>query len=365
MPSNFDPDKFRQEILKGGFGKDLKQRTAEDRQQRKLAEEERESKADKKGSKPTFLRPQDISGDYDFKRALQTTLGMPEGMVRTLTRADLEAFKHNIETIAKQYKGGITVEQVIAFSRQDDIDRANQQIHVAHPARRKAGLVHFITNASAESKSRFHHVNVEFQSFNELSLQPKDVSQYAVKNKLSLGHVKFECDCGRFKYWYRYINTVGNTVLGRKEGGFPKIRNPNLTGIACKHILRVMHWIKSGHGQRYLTQAIQNERTRQVGARYRQDKQGLAESIAQQIAKVGSKRSEIKPRLQHELNKLEQKRKQREQLQKRTLQRQKDLLERSKNKQTKQQSLTRYKALLNQGVITDAEYQVLVQNLGK
>lgn len=35
-----------------------------------------------------FLRPQDISGDYDFKRALRTTLGMPEGQTRIMTQED-------------------------------------------------------------------------------------------------------------------------------------------------------------------------------------------------------------------------------------------------------------------------------------
>ena len=352
---DFYPDKFRETILKGGFGKNLKQQQKEDRAQRRTAEEERDSKDDKKGSKPNFLRPSDIAGDYDFKRALTTTLGMPEGMVRALTKDDLIAFKHNIETIAKNYKGGITVEQVIAFSRHEDIDRANKQIHVAHPVRRKSGLVHFLTNASRESDVAYHHVNVEFQAFQELSLAPEKIKKTTVQNRLAKGKVKFECDCGRFKYWYRYINTVGGTVLGRKEGSFPKIRNPQVTGIACKHILRVMHYIKSAHGQRYLELALQNDRTKQVGARYKQNKQDLAQNIAEQMVRANTKRNEIKPRLQQEVKKLERK----------AQARAKAIADRAKQVQSKQQALNKLNTLLNQGILTQEEYQVLSKNLGK
>ena len=352
---DFDPDKFREELLKGGFGKNLKQRQKEDRSQRRVAEEERDSKADKKGSKPTFLRPSDVAGDYDFQRALQTTLGMPEGMTRSLTRDDLIAFKHNIDTIAKNYQGGITVEQVIAFSRQEDIDRSNQQIHVAHPVRRKGGLVHFLTNASKDSKVTYHHVNVEFQAFTALSLSTEKVKTTTVQNRLSKGKVKFECDCGRFTYWYRYINTLGGTVLGRQEGGFPKIKNPNLTGIACKHILRVMHYIKSAHGRRYLEQALENDRTKQVGVRYQHNKQDLAQNIAEQMVRANSKRNHIKPKLQQEVKKLERK----------AQARAKAIADKAKQVQSKQQALNKLNALLNQGILTQDEYQVLSKNLGK
>ncbi len=350
---DFDPDKFREALLKGGFGKDLKARQQQDRAQRRFAEEERESKDDKKGSKPTFLRPADIAGDYDFKRALQTTLNMPEGMTRVLTRDDLQAFKHNIETIAENYKGGITVEQVIAFSRQDDIDLANQQIHVAHPVRRKGGLVHFITNASKGSDVLYHHVNVEFQAFDALIFNPEKIKATTVENRLSKGKVKFECDCGKFKYWFRYINSVGGTVLGRKEGGFPKIRNPQLTGIACKHILRVMHFIKSAHGRRYLEQALDADRTKQVGARYKHNKKDLSRNVAEQMVRANTARNHIVPKLQQEVRKLEQK----------ALQRAKVLAQKAKAVQTKHQALNKLKALRQQGILTEDEFQLFSKNL--
>lgn len=352
---DFQADKLREALLRGGIGKDLKQKQREADKQRKWAEEERESKSDKKGSKPTFLRPSDISGDYDFKRALQTTLNMPEGMTRALTKEDLSAFADNIEQMQKAYKGGITVDQVISLSRQEDIDRANRQIHVAIPARRKNGVVHFITNASLETLQkdpkapRYHHVNVEFLAFNELVFHPDRVKTTTVQNRLSKGRVKLECDCRRFNFWFRYLNTVAGTVLGRKEGGFPKIRNPSATGIGCKHIIRVMHWIKSSHGRQYLNLALSKERNKQVGGRYRTSQKEMAQMLSEQLVRANTPRNEIKPNLQAEIAKLEAK------AQKQA----KSLLEKQRLSQTKFEAMNKLKTLFDQGILTADEYAIL------
>lgn len=345
----FDPDKLRAELLRGGIGKDLKQRERDANRQRKWAEEERESKSDKKGSKPTFLRPSDIAGDYDFKRALQTTLGMPEGMTRAITKDDLKAFADNIEQMQKAYKGGITVDQVISFSRQEDIDRANQQIHVSIPTRRKGGLVHFTTNASLNSKVKFHHVQVEFLAFHELVFHPERVKTTTVQNRLSKGRVKFECDCGRFNYWFRYLNTVAGTVLGRKEGGFPKIRNPQATGIACKHVIRVMHWIKSPSGRQYLNQALEKERTKQVGTKYKTSKKEISQVLSEQLVRANTPRNHIRPNLQAEIAKLEAKAKKQATA----------LMKKQKDAQTKFEAMNKLKTLYEQGILTAEEYAIL------
>lgn len=355
IDDGFQADKLREALLKGGIGKDLKQRQRDANRQRKWAEEERDSKNDKKGSKPTFLRPSDISGDYDFKRALQTTLNMPEGMTRAITKDDLKAFADNIEQMQKAYKGGITVEQVISFSRQEDIDRANKQIHVAIPTRRKNGLVHFTTNASRETLEkdpnapRYHHVQVEFLAFNELVFHPDRVKATTVQNRLSKGRVKFECDCGRFNFWFRYLNTVAGTVLGRKEGGFPKIRNPNATGIACKHIIRVMHWIKSAHGRQYLNQALEKERTQQVGGRYRTSKKEVSQLLSEQLVRAHTPRNHIKPNLQAEIAKLEAKAKKQAS----------QIMAKQKLTQTKFEAMNKLKTLFEQGILTADEYAIL------
>ena len=351
---DIDPEGLLEAIRKGGFGKDLEARKRLDRQQRRIAGEERESKEDKKGSKPTFLRPVDIQGKYNFDRALRTTLGMGSGkdgqpLTRLITPEDIRAFKQNIDAIAKNYEGGITVNQVIAFSHIDDITRANQQIHVARPVRRKAGHVHFITNASKGSKVPLHHVNVEFQAFHKLVFDTSLVKASTVKNLLANGKVKFECDCGRFKYWYRYINSIGGTVLGRVENGFPKEKNPQLIGIACKHILRVMHFIKSPYGVQYLTKAIEEDSTKE-SMRYKHSTKDLSRQVAEQLVRANTKRNQIVPKVEAEIKKLEKKAEARA----------KALLGNQSERAQKNKAMDELKALHKAGLVTTETFNTLM-----
>lgn len=71
---------------------------------------------------------------------------------------------------------------------------------------------------------------------------PKQVANWLRKQKLS-----FDCDCGRHRYFLRYVATIGGFAAGGRNGGFPKIRNPGLKGVACKHVLRVMTEIESSN----------------------------------------------------------------------------------------------------------------------
>ena len=116
-----------------------------------------------------------------------------------------------------------------------------------------------------------------------------------------------------------------------------------------------MHYIKSAHGRRYLEQALENDRTKQVGVRYKHNKQDLAQNIAEQMVRANSKRNHIKPKLQQEVKKLERK----------AQARAKAIADKAKQVQSKQQALNKLNALLNQGILTQDEYQVLSKNLGK
>lgn len=301
-------EKLANHIRQGGINKDQQKRKAAEKRERKYAEQEREGIGAKKGSKPTFLRPDDISGDYDLKRALTTTLGTKaDSKPRLITLADLEAFRKNIEAIGKNYVGGINPKQVISLSLQDDIDRANQQIFSSIPYRRKAGMVQFITNASPNSEDTMHYVNVEYLGFSKVVFDTNKTSIFSVKNLVANGNVKFECDCGRYKYWLRYINSIAGTTLGRIEPGFPKLRNPQLQGVGCKHILRVMQWSMSAAGVRYLEQEIQKDRQKQHGAVSRVKKDDITRILSEQIVGQNNKRNHIQPKLQEELKKLQKK----------------------------------------------------------
>lgn len=173
--------------------------------------------------------------DIDAARLLMTTLG---GQIRPITRADLEQFAADIRKLGKRFKGGITAKGVIDSSLQVDRDKANQEIRTAVVVRAQAGRLHFITNAGPNSEDLRHHVHVEFPTFKALSASPQDPKKLA-KTMLE-GPLAFDCDCGRHRYWFRFIATRGGFAAGRPETGFPKIRNPKLAGVGCKHVLRVM-----------------------------------------------------------------------------------------------------------------------------
>jgi len=60
-----------------------------------------------------------------------------------------------------------------------------------------------------------------------------------VRDKVRLalaGDVKISCNCPAYLYWgYKYILTQLDTNEDRDEHRFPKIRNPKLQGVMCKH----------------------------------------------------------------------------------------------------------------------------------
>lgn len=333
----FGPDDFRKKVMEAKIAQQARQAVKDERSGRKVAEHN-----DK--FKPVFLRPNDIDGEYDFKRMLKTTMGGLE--LRNITLQDLAAFGSNIETIGALYKGGITIPQVISLSHQDDIDRANKQIHTVLPKFRRAGVVTFLTNAGPDSKDTFHVVNMEFLAYDSVVLQPVKERSSTIKNRLSNGKVRIDCDCGRFRFWYRYIATLGNYVYGRRETGFPKEKNPDLTGIACKHILRVANYCRSPLGQQYLKMAIDKDRSKNYGRMYTASPKAMAKMMDEQVLQQGKARNKITPRLNTEAKKIADK------VEKQT----KQMLATQSKLDVKERRISRLKANFNAGLIDKADY---------
>jgi hypothetical protein len=242
-----------------GSAKEADQRSATDAQRR------RNEYA--KGAKSVILGRNDLHGEWDVDRVLKTTLGMGKGESRNITVEDLAAFKQNLKTAQSKFKKsikGIKPQQVIDLSLAIDRERANQQIKMAVPTMATKGLVRYITNASKESKDLRHHVLIDFLAFESAAGGTKSPTQAA--NWLRQQPIAFDCDCGRHTFWYRYISTIGNFNAGRAETGYPKVRNPNLSGVGCKHILRVMAEISSGGTTLgFLTKQIEKARGNDSG----------------------------------------------------------------------------------------------------
>lgn len=257
---------------------EAKARHAADLKQRKAAE--------------NILNPQEVGGKYNAGRALETVLG---GQLRKITSEDLQRFKALSESLGKKFAGGITAKQIINLAHPERRQRANTEIHYAVPMEIKGSVIHFTTNAAPGSRASRHHVHVDFVGLSGMAAAPaKDGKLDALARKLAAGSIRIDCDCEDWRYVFRYIATVGNYNAGRPETGFPKIRNPQLDGVACKHVLRTVHLLTQPIALKRIEQMIalaQGTLDRKATARVTKRE---AEAMAQeQAARKDWKRNQV------------------------------------------------------------------------
>ena len=225
--------------------------TAKEAQQRAKLDSERRKKAVGILAPEVIAHGRDTSGldksangkpansSHTAYHLLMTTL---DGQPRRITVGDLARFTDSVKRVGKQFKGGITAQQTINLSAGIDRKRANEHIKWAMFAGARGSVFRFVTSASGRTQGVHRHfVEVDFLEFASAVASPMTAQAAALR--MSRGHLRFNCDCGRHTFWYRYIASIGGFALGRIETGFPKIRNPKLNGVACKHALRVMHMI--------------------------------------------------------------------------------------------------------------------------
>ncbi|VUS90559.1 phage tail protein [Klebsiella huaxiensis] len=165
---------------------------------------------------------------------------------------------------------GITYAQLVASSQAIDIKRANNTvddgsgIKRAVPTSLKHNIINISVEASDISAHQHHLVRVRMEEWDRMveDIAEDDKAALKVAKQLCAGRVSFDCDCGRHQYWYRYIATAGNFALAPpKEYAFPKIRNPNLKGVACKHVIHAMTRLQSASWQLSISRALQKAAT--------------------------------------------------------------------------------------------------------
>jgi hypothetical protein len=201
--------------------------------------------------KNNLLTPSDVAGEFNFNRALITSLG---GTARPITLDDLRQFELTANALGRKFvKKGITAQQVINFSNPEDRKRSTAEILIAPLVRAQTGMLTFVTNAGPESKRTRHLVRVRFPAFDAYAASPakdKEADAKRLAKAMLGGPLQFDCTCERHRYVFRYIATRGGfnipPPIGRAETAFPKITNPKLEGIGCKHVLRVMQQIAKG-----------------------------------------------------------------------------------------------------------------------
>lgn len=213
-----------------------------------------------------ILSPDQVAGGKKWTPAtvMEKTLGTTAVLMGqqsvALTAKQIQAFKGNIKTVQENFRGGITALQVLDFAARIDKERAQREIRVSMPVQARAGRVQFLTNASLKYKETRHYVTVEFMSY-QAAVAGAQGSPMTMARWLRQEPLKFDCDCGRHTFFYRYISTIGAFNAGRPETGYPKVTNAQLTGVACKHVVRTMAEIAQGaHVTAFLSRLIEKGR---------------------------------------------------------------------------------------------------------
>ncbi len=242
----------------------------------------------------TLLRPTDIlEGKVDAGKLWKymTTRG---GAIRPMTMDDLLEFERTANKLGKRFEKGIKPQDVIDLSLRADLDRARTQIHASVPQTTRGGELRFVTNAGPTSKDKRHYVTVRLLNFEAAvvaSVSPEKIVKQVIK-----GNCTVSCDCGRWRFWYAYMATKGNYNANpnHREGAYPKIRNPNLYGLACKHIIRVMQTLtQSAATQQFIAKLIAAERDK-VQTRLARVAQAEMRKLQADMSKESSRTRQIK-----------------------------------------------------------------------
>ncbi|MCG6418842.1 phage tail protein, partial [Vibrio fluvialis] len=143
--------------------------------------------------------------------------------------------------------------------RQVDIDRSNNNVddgtgvQWANLKGIKSNMLIMSVDASSVSKHMHHRVVFRLEEWDDYMTHPPGDDYAKAVKAACAGRLSFDCDCGRHQYWYRYVATMGNyQIKPPAEFSFPKIKNPELSGVACKHVLRAARMLQTPSIQRQL-----------------------------------------------------------------------------------------------------------------
>jgi len=264
--------------------------------QKGLAEQRRAFEQDNeaRSRSNTLLRPDDIlSGEVDAGK-LWKYMTSRHGEIRPMTMDDLLEFKRRVDALKTRFKKGIKAKDVVDLSLPADRERAKKEIRTAVPHTIAGGQMRFMTNAGPNSDRQRHYVTVRLLNFEAAVVSAKKPGEI-VKEVIN-GPVAISCDCGRWRYWHAYQATAGgyNADPRHRESAFPKIRNPQLHGLACKHLIRVMVSLTQSTSVRgYIAKLIEGERNKVSTNLQRQTMKQMHE-LEEAMRKEGSRSRQIK-----------------------------------------------------------------------
>lgn len=171
---------------------------------------------------------------------------------------DLNAFvkaidKHQAKS--DQSVQGVPYAALLRASRKIDKERS-KKVRNATLYQRKGNIIFFQVTGNSRP---FYRVQIRLEDWDNAVVDSREPSLVSIRKVLA-GRISFECPCGRHQFWYRYMASIGNYGLKPIETGFPKIRNRKLEGCCCKHILKVLHELKSNRIIFILTKELDKER---------------------------------------------------------------------------------------------------------
>ncbi len=318
---------------------------------------------DRRSQSVTLLNPDEVSGDIDASRLMMLTTTL-HGAATQLTLEDLRQFQSNIRNLKKRFKGGLSARALLDRSLKIDRDRANAQIHSAVPVSSAGGVIHFVTNSGPDSDVSRHHVHVELLNYSAIVASPRKASVLA--KDLLEGPARWNCSCGRHRFWYRYLMTVLQSNHGASEVAFPKIRNPSLRGTCCKHIARVAHnMLQNGVVRGYAQKMIERGRGDVTSRRVDESKDEVKRMAEQAAAESKRKRTIRDPKTPAEKARATMMRKAKEAMKQEAAKRANKAAPpagRSASEQRKIEASAR--SLLALGAITQAQFDKIVKGNG-
>lgn len=225
-----------------------------DRLYARIKVENREARLDAVGLLTPKLLKQHLRSGQDLVLAYGR-----RGETVTYSLADLKKFADAIQRSQAEHKSeipGVPLMQLEAMSLPIDKERA-ARVKSAMFYRINGNMLQFQVTASPNSKVKHHQVKIRLESWEQRMLDAPDFLTGA--KQAAVGNISFDCTCGRHQYWYRYLATLGKFAVAPLEKDFPKIRNPNLKGCCCKHVLKVLKTLKSSGIHGILAKAMEKQ----------------------------------------------------------------------------------------------------------
>jgi hypothetical protein len=212
-----------------------------ERQYNKIRRSNRNEREDAVG----LLTPQKMRQHIRSGQDLVLDYGR-QGKKVVYTLEELKQFADAIEKTKKISRNKIAGAPLLYLEKAslpEDHKRSRAQIRNATLYRVQNNMLHFQVTASDDSDKQYHQVRIRLEEWFDQMTDPR--TWLSAARNAAMGRMSFDCTCGRHQFWYRYLATIGGFAVAPLEKDFPKIRNPRLTGCCCKHVLKVLRYLKS------------------------------------------------------------------------------------------------------------------------